>query len=133
MFFFANHFLFFLPVPSHSKFYTMALSADIKKMERNFLPKDFVLTTWDNLEPYFKNLLDREINSKSDLEQWLLDMSEAEAVISEDACWRQIKMTCDTTDKSLEEDFTYFCMEIEPKMKPYFFELNKKLLASVCF
>ena len=28
-------------------------------------------------------------------------MSELEAVVSEDACWRQIKMTCDTTDKSL--------------------------------
>ena len=30
-------------------------------------------------------------------------MSEMEAVVSEDACWRQIKMTCDTTDKKLEE------------------------------
>ena len=38
-------------------------------------------------------------------------------------------MTCDTTNKEYEEAFTYFCMEIEPKMKPYFFELNKKLLA----
>jgi oligoendopeptidase F len=108
----------------------MALSADIKKLERNFLPKEFVLTTWDNLEPYFKNLLDREINSKSDLEQWLLDMSEAEAVISEDACWRQIKMTSDTTDKSLEEDFTFFCMEIQPKLQPYGDALNKKLVNS---
>jgi oligoendopeptidase F len=108
----------------------MALSADIKKLERNFLPKEFVLTTWENLEPYFKNLLDREINSKSDLEQWLLDMSEAEAVISEDACWRQIKMTCDTTDKSLEEDFAFFCMEIQPKLQPYGDALNKKLVNS---
>jgi oligoendopeptidase F len=39
-------------------------------------------------------------------------------------------MTCDTTNSSYEEAFTYFCLEIEPKMKPYFFELNKKLLAS---
>ena len=38
-------------------------------------------------------------------------------------------MTCDTTNKEYEEAFTYFCMEIEPKMKPYSFELNKKLLA----
>jgi oligoendopeptidase F len=30
----------------------------------------------------------------------------------------------------LEDAFTYFCLEIEPKMKPYFFELNKKLLSS---
>ncbi len=57
-------------------------------------------------------------------------MSELEAVISEDACWRQIRMTCDITDKSLEEAFAYFCMEIQPKLQPYADALNKKLLES---
>ena len=108
----------------------MALSADIKKLERHFLPADFTVTTWQALEPYFKNLLDRNINSVNDLQQWLKDMSELEAVVSEDACWRQIKMTCDTTDKSLEEAFTYFCMEIQPNIQPYADALNKKLIAS---
>lgn len=108
----------------------MTLSADIKKIERVFLPKDFTVTTWEALEPYFKNLLDRKIDSKADLEHWLKDMSEAEAVVSEDACWRQIKMTCDTTNKDLEDAFTYFCMEIQPKLQPYADALNKKLIAS---
>ncbi len=108
----------------------MNLSANIQKLQRHFLPQNFIITNWEALEPYFKNLLAREINSKEDLEQWLLDMSETEAVISEDACWRQIKMTCDTTDKSLEEAFTYFCMEIQPKLQPYADALNKKLIAS---
>jgi len=106
------------------------LNANIQKLQRHFVPKDYTVTTWESLEPYFKNLLEREINSKGDLEKWLLDMSEMEAVISEDACWRQIKMTCDTTDKSLEEAFTYFCMEIQPKLTPYADALNKKLIAS---
>src|SRR6476620_11508762 len=106
----------------------MQLTADIKKAERYFVPEDFKVTTWETLEPYFKDLLDRNIESKKDLEQWLKDMSELEAVISEDACWRQIKMTCDTTDKSLEEAFTYFCMEIQPKLQPYADLLNRKLI-----
>lgn len=108
----------------------MTLSADIKKLERHFLPADFTVTNWESLEPYFKNLTDRELNSKADLEQWLKDMSELEAVVSEDACWRQIKMTCDTTDKALEEAFTYFCMEIQPKLQPYADALNKKFVNS---
>ena len=108
----------------------MILTANIQKIPRHFIPQDFVLTTWENLEPYFKNLLEREITSKQDLEQWLQDMSEAEAIISEDACWRQIKMTCDTTDKNLEDAFTFFCMEIQPKLQPYADALNKKLIAS---
>ncbi len=97
--------------------------------ERKLLPVDFKITNWEALLPYFEELIKRELNSKAELEHWLQDVSELEAVISEDACWRQIKMTCDTTNKEYEEAFTYFCMEIEPKMKPYGFELNKKLLA----
>src|SRR4051794_17519937 len=92
---------------------------------RHFLPAGFVLTDWDHLQPYFEELKNRELSSKADLEKWLNDMSELEAVVSEDACWRQINMTCDTTNKDYEAAFTYFCMEIEPKMKPYTFELNK--------
>lgn len=106
----------------------MNLNANIQKLPRHFVPQDFTVTTWENIEPFFKNLLDRNINSKAHLEHWLKDMSELEAVVSEDACWRQIKMTCDTTDKSLEEAFTYFCMEIQPKLQPYADALNKKLL-----
>ena len=106
----------------------MKLSADIKKTERHFLPADFTVTTWNALEPFFKALLEREISSMQQLEQWLKDISEVEAAVSEDACWRQIRMTCDTTDKKLEEAFTYFCMEIQPKLQPYADQLNRKLI-----
>ena len=106
----------------------MLRTADIQKLPHHFLPKDFVLTDWDSLEPYFKALLEREITQKQDLEQWMQDLSELEAFISEDACWRQIKMTCDTTDASLETAFTFFCMEIQPKIQPYADSLNKKLI-----
>jgi len=106
----------------------MMLSADIQKQKRHFLPGDFTVTTWEALEPYFKALLEREIRSKEELEQWLKDMSEVEAAVSEDACWRQIRMTCDTTDKALEEAFTYFCMEIQPKLQPYADKLNRKFV-----
>ena len=103
-------------------------SADIKKLPRHFLPKDFKVTTWETLEPYFIELLEREINSKKDLEGWLKDISELEAVLSEDGCWRQIKMTCDTENKELELAFAFFMMEIQPKAQPYADKLNRKLI-----
>lgn len=108
----------------------MNASADIKKIERKFLPPNLVVDKWETIEPYFKELLDREINSKDDLEKWLKDVSELDAVINEDACWRQIKMTCDTTDKNLEEAFNFFCLQIQPKIQPYADALNKKLINS---
>ena len=105
-------------------------SANIKKLPRNFIPVDFKVTDWQTLEPYFKDLINRNIDTLQALEQWLKDSSELEAIISEDACWRQIKMTCDTENKSLEEAFNFFCMQIQPQMQPYADALNKKLLAS---
>ncbi len=104
------------------------MTADIKKLPRTFLPEDFTVTTWQKLEPYFKELLERPIRSMRDLEKWLKDSSELEAVISEDACWRQINMTCDTENKALEQAFTFFCMEIQPHIQPYADQLNRKLL-----
>jgi len=107
----------------------MTRTADIQKLSHQFLPTDAVLTNWEGLEPYFKTLLAQDLDSVATLEKWLQNLSELEAFISEDACWRQIKMTCDTTDKSLEESFNFFCMEIQPKMQPYADALNKKLIA----
>ncbi|MBN8673778.1 MAG: M3 family oligoendopeptidase [Chitinophagales bacterium] len=106
----------------------MNTAAVIQKLPRHFLPSDFVVKDWATLEPYFKNLDERVISSSAGLEQWLKDASELEAVISEDACWRQIRMTCDTENKELEEAFTFFMMEIQPKVQPWSDKLNKKLL-----
>jgi oligoendopeptidase F len=108
----------------------MTLSADIKKLPRHFLPKDFSVKNWESLQPYFKELSERNIDTVASLEQWLKDVSELEAVVSEDACWRQIKMTCDTENKELEQAFNFFMMEIQPKIQPYADILNRKLIAS---
>jgi oligoendopeptidase F len=57
-------------------------------------------------------------------------MSELEAVVSEDVSWRHIRMTCNTEDKKLQDNFTYFMMEIQPKIQPYADRLNRKLVES---
>ena len=45
----------------------MTLTADIKKLERHYVPADFAVTDWNTLEPYFKELLERPIDSREDL------------------------------------------------------------------
>ncbi len=62
----------------------MNYSADIRKLPRHYLPVDFTVSDWTVLEPYFVELDARPINNVSDLQQWLKDASELEAVISED-------------------------------------------------
>ncbi|MFI5131816.1 MAG: M3 family oligoendopeptidase [Chitinophagales bacterium] len=108
----------------------MNYNADIKKLPRQFLPATFVVKDWETLEPFFNDLVERNISSVKELEQWLKDSSELESAISEDACWRQIKMTCDTENKELEKAFNFFMMEIQPKVQPYADKLNRKLVES---
>lgn len=103
-------------------------TAQITSIPRCYLPKDFKVADWATLEPYFKELLERPLPTREVLEQWLKDVSELEAVIGEDAAWRQIRMTCDTENKALEDAFTFFVMEIQPKIQPYADKLNRKLV-----
>jgi len=108
----------------------MNYSADISKLPRHYLPVDFTVENWSALEPFFIELDARPIRNVEDLQQWLKDASELEAVVSEDVCWRQIKMTCDTENKTLEESFNFFMMEIQPQMQPWSDKLNRKLVGS---
>jgi len=103
-------------------------SADIQKLPRHYLPADFELTDWDSIAPFFTELEGRVLSSLAELEQWLRDVSELESVISEDACWRQIRMTCDTENKVLEEAFNFFMLAIQPKIQPWSDRLNRKLM-----
>ncbi len=108
----------------------MNYTADIKKITRHYLPETLSITDWNSLEPWLKELLDRPIESSEAFEKWLADLNEVEAVINEDACWRQVRMTCDTSNKELEESFNYFYMEILPKVQPYSDLLNRKTIQS---
>jgi len=99
----------------------------IKRPERTFLPKDFTIEKWEDVEQFFIELEQREINSKENFKKWLLDQSELEAVLEENFAWRYIKMTINTKDEELAKDYTFFVKEIQPKLAPYSFRLNKKL------
>ncbi|MDB5153771.1 MAG: family oligoendopeptidase [Mucilaginibacter sp.] len=101
----------------------------IHKKKRTYIPQNLEIK-WENLEPLFKELTQRPINSVEELEHWLHDRSELEAALEEDFAWRYIRMTCDTTSEELLQKFQYFATEIEPKIAPYSNELNKKLVNS---
>ncbi|TAF43176.1 MAG: M3 family oligoendopeptidase [Sphingobacteriales bacterium] len=100
----------------------------INTKKRNFLPQTLTIN-WETLEPFFTLLLQREINSVTELENWLKHRSELEAVLEEDFAWRYIKMTCDTTNDDLVKAFQYFATEIEPKIAPINNQLNQKFVA----
>ena len=107
--------------------YNMAI---LEKPTRNFLPNDLIIDEWKKLEKYFEDLKSREIKSKADLEKWLKDLSELEAVIEEDEAWRYIKMSVNTADENLRNSYSFFVTEIQPQIAPYSHQFDLKLVNS---
>src|SRR5574343_1048441 len=101
--------------------------SSLDKLKRNFLPENLSIK-WENILPYYETLNSRELNNLNDLEQWLKDRSELEAVLEEDFAWRYIHMTCDTTNEQYQQDFEYFATEIEPHISEWTNTLNDKFL-----
>ena len=101
-----------------------------EKYPRRFLPRDLVVNEWSILEPFFAKLQEREVNSKADLEKWLLDLSETYSVVYEEGARRYIAMTCATNDETIEKAYIKFVEEIEPNLKSYANLLDKKLIES---
>lgn len=97
---------------------------------RTFLPDHLEIHSWTDIEPWLENLKNREFNSEQDFSKWMKDLSELEAVISEDLAWRYIKMTIDTRDEERQKSYQTFVSEISPRIAPISDELNKKLVGS---
>jgi oligoendopeptidase F len=100
------------------------------KKNRKFLPVNFILRTWEDILPFYEDLLGRPLDSMKSQMSWLADRSELESFIQEDFAWRYIRQSCETNNKQFSDSYNYFVMEIEPKISPNNNKLNVKLLAS---
>jgi len=90
----------------------------IEQNKRLYIPQDFTLKTWEELESFYVELNERELANQQDFEKWVKDWDELYAVVSEDMRWKYIKTSIDTTDAKAQEDLQNFYVNIDPKMKP---------------
>lgn len=98
--------------------------------KRSFFSEDFKITTWEALEPYAKNLLQRDIQSIEDMKALLVDASEMEKICGEDYRWRYIKTSVDTTNEESKNALEYFIIHINAKLAEFWFELSNKIISS---
>ncbi|MBK6909372.1 MAG: M3 family oligoendopeptidase [bacterium] len=97
---------------------------------RRYLPAALTLQTWDDVEPFFRELEGRLLSCAADLEAWIQDESELSAFLGEESSRRYIGMTCATDDESAERAYMYFIEEIMPRKKAASDRLNRKLVGS---
>lgn len=94
---------------------------------RRFLPHNFKLENYQDLETYLIQLDERIIEDSADLENFLLDYSELQAFTSENLAWRYIRMTIDTSDEARQKDYSDFVQNIQPKLSEYYNKYNQKI------
>jgi oligoendopeptidase F len=95
---------------------------------RRFVPDGVDVAAFGQIEPLFRSLLDRPIGSTEELAQWLADASELTAVIDEFGNRRYIAKSCHTDDQQAEQAYLHFVEQIETRVKPLLFALQRKFL-----
>ncbi len=107
-------------------------SADFKKLSRfcprRFVPDDADLVSPDEVAELYTALLDREIRSAHEFEEWVLDCSELTAAVDQQGSILYILMTCHTEDAECISDYQNFIQQVLPVIKPLGHDLNEKYL-----
>ncbi|MEL6606911.1 MAG: M3 family oligoendopeptidase [Bacteroidota bacterium] len=93
-----------------------------------FLPENFSVTEWAAIQPYYEQLLARELSSPAVLRKWLLDRNELEGALSEDFGRRYINMTRDTANEAYRAKYETYVKEIVPQTIPLNHRLNEKVM-----
>lgn len=99
----------------------------VEKKKRIFVAENLNIESYQDVAPYFEELLQEEITSAEQFNNWLKKSSELEAVLEEDMAWRYIKMTINTADETAAKRYEVFVNEINPPLTEKTNELNKKL------
>jgi oligoendopeptidase F len=84
---------------------------------------------WSKIEPYYRNLQKRKINSQN-VHTWLSDWTSVKDLISERYARLNVAVTQDTTDKAAESSYHEFLDSIHPASQAADQELKEKILAS---
>lgn len=102
----------------------------IQKYIRTFLPIDYTITDWTSIQPFYNDLLARDLSSLDGLKQFLADWSELEGVLEEDAGWRYIHTSCDTRDVAAKDRYEYYITAIVPHVAAVTDQLHRKVLTA---
>ena len=93
-----------------------------------FVPQDLDAQTFENLEPLYQDLVNRELDSLDALQQWLSNLCALSVVVSEHHTKLHIDSSCHTDDEAIEAAMMDYTENVQPKVKQVFFELQRKFL-----
>lgn len=84
--------------------------------------------SWEDIAPWYQELLDRPIADLMALERWIADRSKLEAALGEDIAWRYIDLSANSEDAGAAKRYQEVVSQILPRLAPLEHQLNEKLI-----
>src|SRR5262245_21330818 len=84
---------------------------------RHFVPDGANFQNKEEVVAQYERLLAKDIRTENDLDAWLRDRSELEAVLDETGSVLYVKMTCQTDDSSTAQAYQRFIEDVLPAVK----------------
>ncbi len=100
------------------------------QIDKSYTSADPPIWSWQDLEGFYQELLDRSLPDLTALEELVADKSRLDAVVSEKFSRSYIKITVDSDDKEALQGFHHMVQEISPQVARYEYLINRKLVAS---
>lgn len=99
----------------------------LKRKTRNYLPETLTINAWKDVENFFSELENRNINNETELLQWIADRSETDAALDEEYRWRYVRQSCDTENPIYKKAYEDFIQDVLPNWMATNNTLNKKI------
>ena len=97
---------------------------------RRYVPRTMEVR-WEDLSGVFKELKSRPLSSRAELERWIADEDELNAVVYERKALVNVNFSRQTDDGESKKAYVDFVQDLEPKVKLASFELTQKYVSSL--
>lgn len=100
----------------------------ITKKPYTYLPQEMKVEVWDQVKMELKKLLEKKIDSSEELVNFINHYNELLDVVKDRDIQLWVQLSLDTTNGDVEKKGQRFTEKVVSKAKPYFFEIEKKIL-----
>ncbi len=99
-------------------------------IDTGYVPAEFDPSDFANIEPLLNELAGRELTDGEAFERWLADLSQLLEAVYEYGSRANINSACHTDDEAIERVYLDYVEQVQPKLKPALFALQKKYIAA---
>ncbi|RME02579.1 MAG: M3 family oligoendopeptidase [Planctomycetota bacterium] len=94
----------------------------------HFCPENLNFRYWEEMEPFFQSLLQRQISGQKEFLQWIEDWNELASILKESEDRLFLHTACQTDNEDYRRQYLEYQENVKPKLEPYWHKVHLKYL-----